>query len=72
MSSITSLFIHERVASSLADPALNTEVVTWNSKKSGNRFPLDISTLFPKGATEGIHKKWAMKTEDLEYKCRHH
>jgi hypothetical protein len=48
MGSITSLFIHERVASSLADPALNTEVVSWNSKKSSNRFPLDIGTLFPK------------------------
>ncbi len=56
--------IHERLVNSLADPAFNTEVVSWNSQKLGSRFLLGISTLFYQSAVDGVHDKWAMATEE--------
>lgn len=58
------LQVGERFGRYIDEPAFETQVVSWDSQKLGNKFLLGLDVLFFDSAVKRVHDKWEMATED--------
>jgi hypothetical protein len=56
--------VYERLINPLADPAFNTELVSWNSQKLGNKYYLGLKILLSDKAVDAVHNKWRLASEE--------
>lgn len=54
----------EHVKRYIDDPAFETEMVSWDSQKLGNKVLLGLGAIFSDSAVTSVHDKWDAATED--------